>query len=976
MRKSILLAALFICFLTITEAQISKLDPTFGINGIVKTNLGTPFNYSNIGQQILIGKDGSMYLIFDGAGFTLITKKHTDGSSDLTYGNNGISVSVAIHNCHAAIQTDGKVVVGGYKINPNTSYLNPTDFALARFNTDGNLDNTFGGNGIVTTEFGQDDAINSIGIQIDGKIIVAGSSIESSYHNSGFIALARYNTDGNLDTNFGVNGIVKSDFGTLEYGFSMAIQNNGKIVVAGLVDFVPIVIRFNDDGALDSSFNGNAIQHVDFGTQSTYITSVSVQSDYKIIVGGSTGNGSGAGFVLERFNLDGNIDSTFGQDGLQTTNFDASSYISTVTIQNDGKILAVGYTSDGMHTNFAISRYRTNGEPDDTFNGDGKQITDFGSSDDYAGSVAIQGDGKLVAMGSTTDGINSYVALARYNDDGSPDNSFDGDGILVDHLNEGDTHYTTTAIQSDGKIVSAGYTWNGTNYDFAVVRYNQDGSLDNEFSDDGIKIIDFGHAEDKCRTMVIQTDGKILVAGSSGDNFGMARINTDGSLDNTFDEDGLVTTDFGIMDSASSIAIQSDGKLVVAGTVLTRYNADGSLDLTFNGNGIINIPFGNCNGVAIQNDGKIVVVGGNGSCSIARFNGNGVPDNTFGENGVKYIDLMDLRITGKSIALQQDGKIVIGGNFFYGSKGGSSASFALLRLNTDGNLDDSFDGDGMIASPPSEFAFGTSVLVQNDNKIILAGYSYNGLNDDFSIVRFNTDGTLDHAFGVDGVEITKTSTANNGIAAIALENDKLYAAGYGQYPGSFGVVAKYLLASEGPLPVTFLDFTAELKDKSVFLQWKTLSEHNLSHFIIEHSPDGNSFLPISSMVAIGNSNKKMNYSTIDNQPLNGTSFYRLKIFDTDGNFKYSKIVSVNINWLSGLKIFPNPLVDILFIQFGRENQKATFKIFDVAGRKLKEGKVNANGTNSFIPINTLSKGMYHLQVRTKAKTETRTFIKE
>ena len=504
--------------------------------------------------------------------------------------------------------------------------------------------------------------------------------------------------------------------------------------------------------------------------------------------------------------------------------------------------------------------------------------------------------------------------------------------------------------------------------------------MDNTFSSDGQQVTDFGSSNDEARAIRIQTDGKIIVAGSAGNNFGLARYNTDGSPDLSFDGDGIQTTDFGSSDYATSLALESDGKIIAGGTALARYNTDGSPDLRFNGNGKMAITF-TCNGIAIQNDGKIVAAGNyGGDVMVARYNTDGSTDSTFGVNGLEDIfSLGEGEVqTGKSVAIQNDGKIVVGGSYEATYRFSASA-FELIRLNTDGNLDETFGSGGFAVAHPGDHGldYGTSVLIQNDNKIILAGSSYSGSNDDFAIVRFNANGGLDNTFSGDGIEITKASTAYNAIAAIALAGDNLYAVGYGQYPGNFGVVAKYLLASGGPLPLTLTDFTGELKNKSVLLKWQTATEHNLSSFIVERSAGGNNFSPIATVAARGNSSTKINYSTLDPQPLQGTNFYRLQIFDTDGKFKYSKIVAVSINQLFTLKIFPNPASNILFVQASGENEKARYQIIDAAGRKLKEGTVALNGNTSFsIYINTLPKGTYHLQLNTKGKIETRKFIKE
>ena len=579
--------------------------------------------------------------------------------------------------------------------------------------------------------------------------------------------------------------------------------------------------------------------------------------------------------------------------------------------------------------------------------GDGKLTTDFDSSDDHANSIAIESDDKIVALGYSINGINTNVAAARYNTNGSLDNTFDGDGKLTDSLIQGDTHYTSTAIESDGKIVAAGYTWNGTNYDFAIARYNTNGTLDSTFSHDGKQTTDFGSTDDEANAMVIQADGKILLAGSAGNNFGLARYNSDGSPDISFDADGKQTTDFGSIAKISSIAIQSDGKIVASGSGIARYNSDGSPDVSFDVDGKLTTPFYS-NGVTIQNDGKIVIVGGF-SVSVARYNSNGSADSTFNNGGLPVNPYGNpFRYIGNSIAIQTDGKLVIGG-YYINDNRQVDVHFALFRLNNNGMIDSSFNGYGIASSGAgvNYNNYGTSVLIQNDNKILLAGYSYNGSSDDFTIARFNTDGSLDNNFSSDGLVVTPASAAYDRIAGIAINNDKLYAVGYGQYPGNFGVVVRYSLPDGGALPVSILDFTGALQNKSVLLKWKIAAEINIARFIIERSANGNRFLPINSVVATGANTFTRNYSVKDEKPLEGINFYRLKLFDKDGTFTYSNIISVKINADNKLQIFPNPAKRILFVQVNGYNENAIVQIFDADGRKLKEMKVFLNGVTSF-----------------------------
>jgi uncharacterized delta-60 repeat protein len=380
-------------------------------------------------------------------------------------------------------------------------------------------------------------------------------------------------------------------------------------------------------GDLDPTFDGDGKLTDPFASPSQFY-SVITQPDGKIV---ALGWGNRA--VLARYNPDGSPDTTFGGGSgkVTTSNF----FPHALAIQADGKIVAAG-TGSGMNADFALTRYNTDGSLDTSFDGDGRVITPIGTGYDYAYSVAIGPDGKIVAAGNTNDNVSySYFALAVYNTDGSLDTSFNGDGKVI--TPEANTAYSV-AVQADGKIVAAGLGGTGTNNDFALARYNTDGSLDSSFDSDGIVITAVGTGHDIARSVVIQPDGKIVAAGSdwSGPDvdFAVVRYNTDGSLDTSFDGDGKVRTPTGTgNDYALSVAIQPDGKIVAAGNSnsnndfgIVRYNPIGSLDVTFGGgDGISTVDFENGSdedvyGMALDVQGRAVVVGqSSGLFAIARF---------------------------------------------------------------------------------------------------------------------------------------------------------------------------------------------------------------------------------------------------------------------------------------------------------------------------------------------------------------------
>ena len=374
-----------------------------------------------------------------------------------------------------------------------------------------------------------------------------------------------------------------------------------------------------------------------------------------------------------------------------------------LAIQSDGKIVAVGGHNDTMEvggqSDFAVVRYKANGTLDTTFHGDGKLTQSFGIFDE-ATHVAIQSNGKIVVIGNTcaTGYTNCDLAMVRYNSNGSLDNTFSGDGKVVVDFGGGDNNVNALAIQADGRIVVVGGMHNGSNYDFAVHRFLSNGTLDTTFSVDGMVNTGFGSGRNDSAVDLAIKSGKIVVAGQTCSDtdcdFALARFNSNGTLDTTFSSDGKVTTNIMGNDYGRAVAIQGNGKIVVAGRpsmnecrfLLARYNTNGSLDTTFSGDGkvITNFPPGSscgARGMKIQSDGKIVVVGWTGSegdhdLALARYRGNGSLDNTFNLDG-RLATNFGGDDSGFAIAFQTDGRIIVAGVTDAGA--GGDDDFALAR---------------------------------------------------------------------------------------------------------------------------------------------------------------------------------------------------------------------------------------------------------------------------------------------------------
>jgi uncharacterized delta-60 repeat protein len=388
-------------------------------------------------------------------------------------------------------------------------------------------------------------------------------------------------------------------------------------------------VAFAAAGDLDTTFSGDGKFVTDFTTGDDLAYGVAIQADGKIVAAGQAA-GFGGRFALTRYNTNGTLDATFGGDGKFVTDFTTGDDVAFgVAVQpSDQKIVAVGRAGGGGGR-FALARYTTTGSLDPTFNGDGKLATDFTTGDDLAFAVVIQTDGKIVAVGRAGGGGGRF-ALARYTTTGSLDPTFNGDGKVAANFTVDDDAAFAAAIQSDDKVVAAGYV-DGSDPKFALTRFTTTGSLDPTFSGDGKLTTNFTTGVDFAFGVAIQpSDQKIVAAGragGSGGRFALGRYNTNGTLDASFSGDGKLTTDFTSGDDiAFGVAIQADQKIVAAGGAggadvtfaLTRYNTNGTLDATFSGDGKVttNITTGVdfATGVAIQpSDQKIVAVGRSGN---------------------------------------------------------------------------------------------------------------------------------------------------------------------------------------------------------------------------------------------------------------------------------------------------------------------------------------------------------------------------
>ena len=405
------------------------------------------------------------------------------------------------------------------------------------------LDATFAGSGQTLISFGGGAcAAYAVAIQPDGRIVVAGAT--NGYSSSG-LAMARLNTDGSLDLSFGTNGTVTTP--GVDNASALAIQPDGKIIAGGGYSMFELA-RYNTNGSLDTSFGSNGLATVPFSNGDGHVRAVRLQSNGKIIAAGYAADANGKDqFTLARFNANGTLDTTFGSGGTVMTTFAGVATLSQAYgagIEPDGRIVAGGfalYATSGatVECDLAAARYQTNGALDFSFGSLGRATNNVGGGTlDFAYAMAIQPDGKIVLAGGS--GINTlppiqygngnvFVALSRLDTNGAPDMTFGNNGSVITQIGAFSDYALSLAIQSNGKILVAGASQNGT-YEWFVQRYNSDGSTDSSYGDNSVRFLDFGSGTNEyAYALAVDSSGRAVVAGDAGGLFGVARLLQDAS---------------------------------------------------------------------------------------------------------------------------------------------------------------------------------------------------------------------------------------------------------------------------------------------------------------------------------------------------------------------------------------------------------------------------------------------------------------
>ena len=744
------------------------------------------------------------------------------------FGIGGVVANAPLAINAIALQSDGKIVAVGVKDNT---------FAAARYGSDGQLDASFGAGGVVVTSIagGQQSAVaNDVALQPDGKIVVVGT-VESGTH---YFAVVRYDSNGALDNTFSDNGILYAGFQDKgDYAGAVGIDSAGRIMVGGTAriggdDFA--VMALTPDGLFDNGFSGDGRATIGFGDGEDS-HDLLIQPDGKIVLVGETNYRSfldpvfGHYFALARLNPNGSLDGSFNGDGKRTSKVGDWNYAYAGALDSNGRIVAVGES-------FEVARFYPSGALDPNFDGDGKLTTPIAHAQ-TAYDVVILPDNKFIAAGA----IDNQIGLARYNFDGSLDRGFDGDGVLLlDILPDapdaarsimrtpdgrlvvaggsvivrlfadgtldsggrqiaapapGPQGYTRIAqavlAQPDGAIVSAGLVHRGgLDDDIALTRHLPSGAPDPSFGSNGERVVSFAGTSENVQDAALAPDGKIVVVGNSrvdlqSDlNLLLARFRPDGSPDSDCGLFGIAIKDLlgGSSDTASSVAIQPDGKILVAGLLgseggsspyVARFTANCGLDPSFSGDGIAPLGYGN---IAIEvlalPDGKALLVGQTtDSVYLARYTAGGVLDISFGGDGI-ITTLIGENGRISAAALQPStGKILVAGAI---STLGSY-DFLLLRYTAEGALDTSFGNDGRTTTDMGDSEFLLALAVRDDGEIALGGCTtVTGLA---VVALYTPEGVRDTSLSGDGIS-TFRAGGFTCIKDATFSNGRLIVAGY------------------------------------------------------------------------------------------------------------------------------------------------------------------------------------------------------
>lgn len=922
-------------------------DPTFDYN--VDSSIFTI-------KSIALQPDGKVLLGGnDNGDKTLVIRLNADGSKDTSFQfgaavDNGSFVNAII------LQSDGKILVS------NKRNFSAPKKRLIRLNTDGSVDPTFD----IGTGF--DNDINAVAVQSDGKIIAGGSF--STFQGVAQKYLIRLNPDGTKDTSFNTgSGFIGSN-----YIFSVVIQKDGKIIAGGgFISYQGVaqkyLIRLNTDGSNDTSF----VNPVVFKTMSyLYVNTICLQPDGKLIAnfydsGGNSASSSSDDSVY-RFNSDGSFDTIFpkayfNDSGNPLTGF-KDAEVRAIVLLNSGKILIGGkfvYCRRVVDKNIVC--LDTDGSRDSSFNKDT-------GLDAAVNCSAVQTDGKTLIGGSFENfqGV-TQKKLIRLNVDGSKDTSFNPQFQFNDVVQ-------SILLQSDGKVLVRGkFTDYGASNRNYLARLNPDGTLDTSFAKR------FGY-EYNVEVMALQPDGKILLSAfvDSYPNLPyrkLFRLNSDGSQDISFVAGNRGDFSVGV----SAIVVQPDGKILVGGSFTTfkgtaqkyliRLNTDGSKDTSFDMANAFDFSIG-VSTITLQPDGKVLISGvsspsaGNYESFLTRLNSDGSKDISFNEAIVTENVGSGYSAAIIAVILQNDGKILVGGEFdaYQGI-----AQNGLSRLNTDGTLDTSFDAGTGFGVPVQ------TLSLTHDGKINVGGVflSYKGVTSSYFIRLKGTD--VQPALEATTIQSNVTCPGSlTGSASIVTVYNGKGSYSYLWSNGATTATITELAAGDYSCKITDADLATVTK-RFILISDKgpdVTITNNAGTLAVAETGAVYKWLTCNNGIFTPVPNENKSVFTPKQAGSYAVEVTKNECTVTSTCFDVAVLGTKDFDIQNSFKLYPNPVKDFITIETDLLDH-AKLNIFNVTGQIILSKELKATATR--LNISDLPSGVYMFQISNDTGTTTKKVIK-
>ncbi len=585
----------------------------------------------------------------------------------------------------------------------------------------------------------------------------------------------------------------------------------------------------------------------------------------------------------------------------------------------------------------------------------------------------------------------SISALPMYGQSTFIDPTFGNGGKVVTDLPNMSVSIRKMVIQPDGKIVAVGNVFSYP-YQWIIARYNIDGTLDNSFGSGGIVSITPLPFSNGSSCIALQPDGKIIIGGGSKNStydICLLRVNNNGSLDSTFGTNGFVNTDIGPLDICFQIMLLPSGNIIASGNTynsnstfysgkafLVGYNNNGSMATSFGNNGIATTPFYynsftafHITDLLLRPNGQILAGGYSTDYSVKyelfRFNPSGFLDTTFGNMGKAVINFPGF---SNPISLLSDGSILLAGQTDPQTANGK---ICLIKVKTNGYIDSTFGYQGKVITDIDTAAndLASSSFIQTDGKIIVAGTNsqqsgVNPYSGDVVLLRYTSTGTVDSSFGINGMIRNDFNLQDEAWCSAVQSDGKLIIGGYTSADSSRYnmLLARY---NFNVLPLSLLSFTATQQQSTNLLQWKTTNEINVDRFDIQRSANGKDFTTIGNVRAGLN-----NYYFTDEQPIANTNYYRLKMIDKDGRYSFSPVRMVSVSNDVVFSIYPNPASDKLHVQIiSKKKSLAQIEVLTLDGKIISTTNWDINEGTSIKTLSTaaLHSGSYLLKITTNNK---------